>query len=249
MTASVFASQRTDQFSTFHVEIELVDRIVGGQPKDPRLVEGWLSKNMGLEDEELRAQVLRHLHEMGVEIPADASYEDLRKALDSTAEEIKTQGFKRDDDGRPYIEARHLKAMLKESTNIVYPPGVHKFGSYESNSAKNAGKLVGGKAAKDFIAERVFVEPGQIVLAEEISGVELAIGHIKDFKAEGGKRATIGYFEYVEASAIAFDVLAHDDCLTEEQWARIWTHAELNGIGAMRSQGYGQFRVTKWERL
>jgi hypothetical protein len=248
MTTSVFASERTAQFTTFHVEIELVDRIVGGQPKDPRLVEGWLSKNMGLEDEELRAQVLRHLHEMGVEVPADASYEDLRKALDSTAEEIKTQGFKRDAEGRPYIEARHLKAMVKESANIVYPPGIHKFGSYTSKSKENTGKTVGGKAAKDFIAERVFVEPGQVTLADEISGVDLAIGHIKDFKAEGGKRATIGYFEYVEGASFGFEVLAHDNCLTDEQWARIWTHAELNGIGAMRSQGYGQFRVTKWDR-
>lgn len=248
MTVSVFADRRTDQFANFNVEVEFVDRIVGGQPKDPRLVEGWLSKNMGLEDEELRAQVLRHLHEMGVEIPADASYEDLRKALDSTAEEIKTQGFKRDDRGRPYIESRHLKAMIKESASIVYPAGQHKFGSYASNSRERKGQTVGGKAAKDFIAERVYVQPGQIVLADEISGVDLAIGHIKDFKAEGGKRATIGYFEYVEAVTVAFEVLALDDCLTDEQWARIWTHAELNGIGAMRSQGYGQFRVTKWER-
>lgn len=241
---SVFAEYRDETFDLYKVTIQLNDRLVGGQPKDPKLVEGWLGKNMGLEGEELKARVVQHLQEMGVEVPADASYDDVQKALAASASEIKTQGFKRTKDGKPYIEARHLKAMLKESTAIVYPRGQHKFGSYRNA----AGTTVGGKEPRSYVAERVFVKPEKIVVADEINGVELAIGHIDDWKADGGTRATIGYFEYVEQPEIEFYVEARKGCLTGEQWGNIWTHAELNGLGAMRSQGYGQFVVTRWEQ-
>lgn len=242
---SVFAEYRDETFDLFQATIRLNDRIVGGQPKDPKLVEGWLGKNMGLEGEELRARVLQHLGEMGVDVPVDADYGEIQTALAGAAGEIKTQGFKRTSENKPYIEARHLKAALKESTSIVFPRGEHKFGSYRNKS----GSEVGGKDPRAFVAERVFVKPEVIVVADEISGLELAIGHIADWKAEGGSRSTIGYFEYVEQPEIEFLVEARKDCLTAEQWGKIWAHAELNGLGAMRSQGYGQFAVTKWEKL
>lgn len=242
---SVFAEYRDSTFDLFEVGIRFNDRLVGGQPKDPKLVEGWLGKNMGLEGEELKTRVVQHLSEMGVDMPATANYDEIRTALADAAGEIKTQGFKRTADGKPYIESRHVKAMLKESTSIVYPRGEHKFGTY-----KNAkGTTVGGKDPRAYVAERVFAKPEVIVVADEISGVELAIGHIDDWKAESGSRSTIGYFEYIERPEFEFMVEARKDCLTAEQWGKIWAHAELNGLGAMRSQGYGQFVVTKWKAL
>lgn len=240
---SVFAEYRDETFDLFKATIRLNDRLIGGQPKDPKLVEGWLGKNMGLEGEELKSRVLQHLTEMGVELPSDATYEDVQTALAEAAGEIKTQGFKRTAEGKPYIESRHIKAMLKESTNIVFPRGEHKFGQYRNAS----GKVVGGKEPRSYVAERVFVKPEVIVVADDISGVELAIGHIDDWKAESGTRATIGYYEYVEQPEIEFLVEARKDCLTPEQWGKIWAHAELNGLGAMRSQGFGQFITVKWE--
>lgn len=241
---SVFAEYRDETFDLFRATIRLNDRLIGGQPKDPKLVEGWLAKNMGLEDDELRARVTQHLTEMGVEVEG-LTYDEMRTALAEAAGEIKTQGFKRTSEGHPYIEARHLKAALKESTSIVFPRGEHKFGTYRNRS----GTEVGGKDPKAYVAERVFVKPEVIVVGEEISGVELAIGHIADWKAESGSRATIGYFEYVEQPEIEFMVEARKDSLSAEQWGKIWAHAELNGLGAMRSQGYGQFIVTKWEAV
>lgn len=245
---SVFRTHRDQQFARYEIDIHIPGKLVGGQPKDPRLVEGWLSKSMGLEDDELKAKVVQHLHEMGVDISAADSYEDIRGALEATAGEIKTQGFKRMVDGAPYIEARHLKALIKESTNIVYPRGSVKFGTYLSVSGKKAGQMVGGKNAKEFVAERVFVLPDTIRVADDISGVELAVGHITDPRTFE-KRSTIGYFEYVAGVTFTAEILAHNECLTDEQWAMLWTHAELNGLGAMRSQGYGQFEVTRWARV
>jgi len=44
-------------------------------------------------------------------------------------------------------------------------------------------------------------------------------------------------------------VLTMRDCLTPEQWADLWVHAQENGLGALRSQGFGRFFIQQWERI
>ena len=34
-----------------------------------------------------------------------------------------------------------------------------------------------------------------------------------------------------------------------EEWALLWLTGEQQGIGATRSQGYGRYEVTRWERI
>lgn len=237
---SVFEKQRSEMFDTVHVTLRFADRLVGGNPKDPKLVQGWLRKNMGLNDEaELWSRTRQHLTEMGVEVAADATYEDFVKASESIAEEIKTQGFKRDQDGNPFIEGRQVKAGIKESVNILFAG--QKWGPTR-------------KGPKGFTAERVFVRPDLIPIgrAEDVK-IDLAIGHTTGPR---GPQSTIGYYEYVERAEVTFDLLqlraqndaAQEPALNETQWGQVWTHLELNGLGAMRSQGFGQFEVTQFSR-
>ena len=47
--------------------------------------------------------------------------------------------------------------------------------------------------------------------------------------------------------AIPFTVVTDHD-FTDKDWAMIWTTGELQGLGASRSQGYGTYTVTKWEK-
>ena len=35
--------------------------------------------------------------------------------------------------------------------------------------------------------------------------------------------------------------------LTDDQWRYIWSCAEQQGLGAVRSQGHGRFEVIEWE--
>ncbi len=236
---SVFASYRDEMFERINLRLRFQDRLVGGNPKDPKLVQGWLRKNMGLTDEvELFERTRAHLVEMGVEVGADATYEDLVKASESIAEEIKTQGFKRDEDGNPYIEGRQVKAGIKESVNILYAK--QKWGPT-------------GKGPQGFTAERVFIEPDHIPVGNgDAVKIDLAIGHTTGPK---GPQSTIGYYEYVEQAEISFSILQlraqnttkQEPALDIDQWSRVWAHLELNGLGAMRSQGYGQFIVVEFE--
>jgi hypothetical protein len=249
--ASIFDNHRKDMLDHITVEIEFTGRLVGGQPKDPKLIQGWLGKGMGIDDADvLWDRTRQHLADMGIPIESGATDAEVMAAVEALGDELKTQGFKRENgnaNGCPCIEGRHVKAMLKEAANVVWPSGTRKFGGYVSTSAKNSGKQVGGKAAKDYLAERVFVPEELIPVADKISGVELSIGHIKDWKADSGKRSTLGYYEYIERPTTAFTMLAHKDVLSPDDWASLLVQCEIGGLGAMRSQGYGQFEIHRFD--
>jgi hypothetical protein len=82
---------------------------MGGIPKDPARIEGWLRTKGGIDNPSLlQNAIARTLDEVGtdgVEAP-----ELLTK---------RTVGFKRAEDGL-YVEGRQVKAMLNESTNVVF---------------------------------------------------------------------------------------------------------------------------------
>lgn len=229
-----------DTFVTYIATLAFTGRLVGGAPSDPDLVEGWLAKNAGITDkEQLQRWRDKHLSEvLGID-PTTATADDIEAAMAANAIEKKANVFKRTPEGKPYIEGRQVKAMLKEAVSIAYPRGEHKFGAYKGKSG-----MVGGKNAESYLAERVHVPERPIVVADEVSGVDLAVQHIKDWK--GDTRSALSYFEYIDQPTVSVTVHVLDDCLTAEQWARIWQVAELNGLGARRSQGAGQFQVTGW---
>ena len=79
----------------YHVAIQIRDRIMGGIPKDPEIIKGWLQAR-GLE--ELAEQTVE---EMGEQLVTGA-----------------WNGFKADEDGL-YIEGRQVKAMFKEAANVM----------------------------------------------------------------------------------------------------------------------------------
>jgi hypothetical protein len=205
---------------------------MGGVPKDPKLIEGWLRAKAGINDgQELREAMQRTLAEIGVQTDEDASDEALAQASTALASQRRTTGFKIEGD-ELYVESRQVKAMLKESTNIVF-----------------AGERWGPtrKAARAFFAERVFVQPDKLRLGvADPTGVETIVGHLS---GPAGPRSTLGYYEYVQQATLEFHVLVLRDCITPEQWLDIWGHAQENGFGTLRSQGYGRFDLVQWRRL
>lgn len=238
----VFDAQKKDVFALYGVTLELEDRLMGGIPKDPKVVEGWLRAKAGITEARELAQVTaRTLEENGsslgvspaaiAEMDPDEAYALIEAASQEHAALKSTNGFKVDEQGL-YIEDRQVKAMLKESTNVLF-------------AGERWGKTK--KGPKAFVAERVFVRPRRIhVGVEEPDGVELVVGHVAD---KAGKRSTLTYHEYVEKPTIEIELEVVRDELTLEQWGQLWLHASANGLGALRSQGYGRFDVTKFERV
>jgi hypothetical protein len=228
----VFDSHSQNVFSRWQARLIFRDKLIGGVPKEPKLIEGWLRAKAGIEDsEEIRQAMLRTLAEVGVEVSADMTFEQLERASSVLAGRKQTTGFKVGENGL-YVESRQVKAMLKESTSVLF--GGERWGPTR-------------KGPKSFLAERVFVDPARLWLGvQEPAGVELMIGHLM---GPGGPRSTLGYHEYVEQPTLEFDVLVVRESITAEQWADIWVHAQENGFGALRSQGFGRFYVDRWESV
>lgn len=238
----VFDALKGDVFAVYQATLGFEEKLMGGIPKDPKIVQGWLRSKAGVtEADELARFAARTMEENGAELglsptalaemEAEQIFDHLETAAEGYAAEKQTCGFKVDDEGL-YIEDRQIKAMLKESTNVLF-------------AGERWGKTK--KGPKSFVAERVFVRPRRIHLGVmEPDGVELVCGHVTD---KMGKRSTLGYHEYVERPTIDIELEVVRDELTSAQWPQLWLHAQANGLGALRSQGFGRFEVTRWERV
>lgn len=221
-------------FTTYRAELKFRDKLMGGTPKDPKIIEGWLRSKAGIQDtEEVREAMLRTLIELGADnISSQSSFDELVEASQALAAQKQTNGFKVCPDGGLYIESRQVKAMLKEATNILY-----------------AGERWGRtkKGPKSYLAERVFVNPDKIMLgAPQASGIDLFIGHTTGPK---GPQSNLTYIEYVSQPTLTFDVMVAEDAIGHKHWPQLWVLAQENGLGALRSQGFGRFDIVLWERI
>jgi hypothetical protein len=224
----------TSLFARYRVAIRFTGKVMGGIPRRPDIIEGWLRKNTGVtDDEELRAMTLQTLRDIGVEVPANATYEDMVEASKKIAAEQSGNTFKRDGRGL-YLEDRNIKAMLKESCNVVFPwdGGLNKFR---------------GKTPRSALAEWVFVDEARCYFGrDEVDGRHLQVGQVS---GPQGPRSTLTYYDYILQPTLSFHVLSFEDRVTEDQWRAIFLHAQRNGLGALRSQSFGQFKVIAFDKL
>ena len=233
---SVFADTAEALFARYRARIEFTGKLLGGVPKNPKVIEGWIrSKLVEVPDDEIRMLAAKTAREMGVDLPEGIAPEEEDRILDRIASEmsgeIQTNGFKRDEQGL-YIEERQVKAAIKEAVNIHF--------------GKRAKWGPTGKGPKNFTAEAVIVQPDRIHLDRfEPDGVELCIGHIN---GPQGPKSTLTNFEYVERAVIDLEVWVANDAVPAEAWPLVWTQIEWFGLGAQRSQGYGKNTVTRWDR-
>ncbi len=200
-----------------------VGRIAGGVPTDPNVAEGWLKTKLGVEKDDLiRQMVAEVMVERGVTADEAAQLVNANKNLN---------GFKRYGDGELFYEGRQLKAALKEACSIAVAAG--------KLSVRGWGKT--NKGLLGYFAEHVFVEEEMLPLGvKEPTGISQRFVHT--FRGSG-----IQLEEYVDNATFDFTVRTDHDFAAKE-WAAIWTAGEQNGIGASRSQGFGRYEVTRWEK-
>jgi hypothetical protein len=220
--ASPFSSYRNKAWPHRFAVSLTVPMIAGGIPTDENVAEAWLKTKLAAKDDLIREAVAKTMVERGI------TAEEATKEVDSLKH---LNGFKRDDQGL-YIEGRQAKAMLKEAVSVAV-------------AAKKI-QLRGWGETKKFITgyfpEHVFVLEDRLHLGvTEPSGIMQRFVHT--FRGTG-----IQYEEYVEDARLSFTVISDHD-FTEEEWGMIWLTGEQQGIGASRSQGFGRFEITSWERV
>lgn len=241
MTASVFAAAREASFPyTYHGTIE-VDILVGGIPSDPNVAKSWLeTKVKGVTSDE---QIQRLVTETMVERKVTSD-----EALDIVNKLRNLNGFKKTDRGVLYYEGRQLKAALREAVSVAASVGKIKIQGWG-----NTRKWIQG-----FFPEHVFVLENPLPL--RVPGKDPNTDEVIDGVWEPASEPTrvlqqfvhtrfgssIQYQECVEKAQFDFTVVT-DYMFSDKDWSMIWTTGEMNGLGASRSQGYGTYRVVKWE--
>ncbi len=219
---SVFDRYRKDSYPHQFSGTLHVGVICGGTPTDPKVAEGWLRTKLGIDkDDQIRQMVAETMVERGVTVDEATELVNAQKNLN---------GFRRDESGL-YIEGRQLKAALKEAASIAVAAG--------KLTQRGWGKT--NKGLLGYLAEHVFVVEDRLHLGvADATGIAQRFVHT--FRGTG-----IQYEEYVEDAKVDFTVIADHD-FSDKEWAQIWLCGEQNGIGASRSQGYGRYEVTRWER-
>jgi len=219
-------------FARYHVEIQVLDKIIGGIPKDPDTIKGWLKSRLELGDRELIELANETAEAMQAESGDRPSAEEL---LEGVAREFEGgNGFKRVD-GVLVYEGRCMKSALKEACNVAYPG--------TSWPGKPAGIR---KGLLRYFAERVFVDDQAISLGvSEPSGTEQRIKHIM---TPQGPRSAINVVDFVDKPRLSFTVSVLDDFLPAEAWFKMWECAQHIGIGADRARSDGKFELLRWDR-
>jgi len=186
---------------------------------------GGYPKNPDSEAAMLRARGLEDLIPPAID-PATLSEED-RAALKESSLQKSWTGFKSNGIG-VYLESRNVKAMFKECANILKGPA-----------------LLDVKNFKSKVAERVFIEPYHIALGDKPDGTDSRVVHVMTAQ---GPRTSIKFFDYMEQPEISFTIkVLQDGVVKEEHLRTILEYAQDNGLGADRSQNFGQFDLVRFE--
>lgn len=231
---TVFNRSTDDEFTRYRVELQVLDKIIGGIPKDPDTIRKWIESRIAqgadLTLQQTVNETVAAMTEATGEPPA------VGDVIDGVARQIEGgNGFKFVD-GQLVYEGRCMKSAFKEASNVAYP------------GTSWPGKPEGvRKGLMRYLAERVFVEDQYIPLGvAEASGTEQRIKHII---GPQGPRSAINVVDYVTKPKLTFTVAVLDDFLPAKAWARIWQCAEEIGIGADRARSDGKFELLAWDRL
>jgi hypothetical protein len=250
VTESVFADIVDRSFPYRYHGTIVVGTLVGGAPSDPNVARGWLeTKLKGTTTEE---QIQKMVAELMLERKITAD-----EALDEVNKRKNVNGFKRgvekDSFGLPaevgldtvrpgmdgvlFYEARQLKAALKEAVSVAVGAG----------KIKQQGWGTTRKWISGFFPEHVFIREEKLYLKDRNGLYITEPTDVLQQFVHTRFGSSIQYQEFVTDAHFDFTVVA-DHWFSDEDWAMIWTTGEMNGLGASRSQGYGTYKVTKWEK-
>lgn len=225
-------------------EVELsIQNIYGGVPQKKEIVEGWIKTVLGISRGEQISQEVRELINQTILDRFDGDVESIKGTQEERVAQISAaieesgaailNGFKRLQPSRElYIEGRQVKAMIKEAANTAVAEG--------AITSRGWGKT--NKGLMGFLPEHVFV-PEQAISLGVTEPTDTDTNFVHTFRGSSIKRE-----EYVENVTISFTVVTDHD-FGDDFWKQVWTRAQLNGLGASRSQGRGCFEVTRWDKI
>lgn len=215
MTATI---TKSDIWTHYRLTLR-VENLAGGLPTDPRLIEAW---------QQARWSKAAKLLPGDPASPQEAAERTKELLGPEVPEETGWTTFARDLQGRLCIEGRQVKAMLKESANIL-----------RSMLAKENKQLSQLRAR---LAERVFVVERLIPILPERTEPDRLVERPIHVMTAMGPRDAIKRTDVVDkAELVATLRVLKDGLFTPELLETILEHASENGLGGDRSQSFGRF--------
>ena len=211
----------TNLWQYLTVTLQFRDKLCGGIPKSPEAIDGWI--RAVVENKNRLEQIIADTKiEMKTDALTDEQIEELKQAC--------WIGFKSNGAGL-YIEGRQVKAMLKEAANVI----------------KNRLDMTAFKAR---VAERLFIRNDTIPLGVDApSGSHESMIHAM---TASGPINALKRVDYVTQPTITFHLKALNEPFVNKKKEKLpvldalrllLEYGSENGLGADRSQGYGQFDV------
>lgn len=219
----------THLYTRYRVAIETRERMDGGTPKDPKLIEAWVRGRTGHDDELTQKQIEEHLP-------------DLPAAADEVAGGMWC-GFKvhspvEGEDPRKYVETRQVKAMLRECATVL---GITKKKRGSRQVIQHGFEVKGAG-----LGSRIYLNPKN-------EGTSEGAIHVM---TPQGPRSALKRNDFVgEGTTLEFEVWVLKTApqetrhIGESELLEMLALAQENGLGANRSQGCGKFDVTKFEKI
>jgi hypothetical protein len=225
------------EYRCIHVVIQLRERLLAGKPAKLDAAEAML-KARGLEDQ-IKA------------IPIDDPNARADAAQSVATDEGKCEFFRRADKPGLWMPTNQIKAMLKENYSVL------GFRNEIRGSRQDMaeGLFVVSDVDHTDRSEYNWVFLGDATLLDDEStgGVYTAVSHST---GPSGPVSAIKRHEYLVRPRIQFDILIAKrlyakrkpgETLPDEALARTLAHAQIHGLGACRSQGYGTFDIVAME--
>lgn len=207
-----------------------VFNLAGGDPGDPRKAEAWIRSKFEAGDERIEKYLAQHLEAHGLDPRDEAAWEE---AIKAAAGKNNSTIFPRDrETGELYLKGYQLFACIKEAAMVRWAAKSFTWGPTK-------------KGTKGFVPEHLFVIEDRLPLGVfEPTREDTRFVH--SFRGNG-----IHVPEVVEDAQFTFHLKSDIDFERELKgfWAALWKTAEELGIGATRSQGYGRFVLTQWDRV
>lgn len=219
---SIFADRRQAAYPYKFEGSILLHSYAGGTPADPKVADAFIKSKTADSDDLIREEIARAMTE-NIEngVPAD-----MEAAIEQVANLRNLRTIPKDDGGL-YVPGAHLFAAMKEAACVRWPDR-----KWPPNR----------KWTKSWFPEHVFVTEDRLHF-----GIEIPTGTAQSFpKSRFG--SSIQYTQYVENAKLDFTVGTDFD-FTDNDWADLWLTGETLGLGSSRSQGYGRYDVTRWERV
>ncbi len=234
MNFNEFLATSWDPFDLYRVKIHL-SNIAGGIPMQGDLISGWVDATNKSKTAEDRNRI------------KEATIDELGDLAEETASRNGVT-FKKDPDHGLYVEGRQIKAMLKESANIIKDL---VRGEKKGKKGKESGdpEMVKGISGfKSKVADRVFVVEKKVYLGrEKADRTEERAIHVM---TRQGPRTSLKRVDIVDDVEIEFTV-RRLRCkeVPEEALYGILAYSRDIGLGAERSQGRGTFQILAVDKI